>query len=132
MPVLKSNQQHGRYRRIQPLPLRDVTIDDSFWGPRIQVNREVTLDHQLEQCEKTGRIANFDKAAGRATEDFEGLFFNDSDFYKWLEAASHALATRPDAELDRKVDELIEKVGAAQQSDGYLNTYFQLNEPDKK
>ena len=124
--------QHGPYRRIQPLPLRDVIIDDAFWTPRITINREQTLDYQLHQCEETGRIGNYDKAAGKVDGEFEGIFFNDSDVYKWMEAAAYSLTTHPDPELERKLDSVIEKVADAQEEDGYLNTYFTLVEPDKK
>ncbi|MBI4552101.1 MAG: glycoside hydrolase family 127 protein, partial [Candidatus Latescibacteria bacterium] len=123
---------HGRHRRMQPLPLRDVTIDDEFWTPRITVNREQTLDYQLAQCEETGRIRNFLKAAGTMDGEFEGIFFNDSDVYKWVEAASYSLTTHPDPALDRKLDDVIAAIAAAQQEGGYLNTYFILKEPDKK
>lgn len=123
---------HGPHRRIQPLPLRDVTIDDAFWTPRITINREQTLDFQLHQCEETGRIGNYDKAAGKIEGAFEGIFFNDSDVYKWMEAAAYCLTTHPDPALERKLDEVIGKVADAQEEDGYLNTYFTLVEPNKK
>lgn len=128
MPALS----HGPYRRVQPLALPDVTIADAFWTPRITINREQTLDYQLQQCEETGRLANFDRAAGRREGAFEGIFFNDSDVYKWMEASAYSLATHPDAETERKLDAVIARVAAAQQPDGYLNTYFILVEPDKK
>ncbi|MGD0457939.1 MAG: beta-L-arabinofuranosidase domain-containing protein [Terriglobia bacterium] len=41
-------------------------------------------------------------------------------------------ALHPDARLEPKVDELIAKIAAAQQKDGYLDTYIQLNLPDLK
>ena len=83
--------ESGPHRRIHPLPLGDVQITDEFWGPRIRVNREVTLKYQLRQCEQTGRIANYEIASGEIEGEFEGIFFNDSDVYKWMEAASALL-----------------------------------------
>ena len=44
------------------------------------------LDRQFAQCEVTGRLRNFERAAGRLEGDFEGRYYNDSDVYKWLEA----------------------------------------------
>ena len=73
---------HGPHRRIQPLHLRDVTIDDAFWSPRITINREQTLDYQLYQCEETGRIGNYDKAAGKMEGTFEGIFFKPQNVTK--------------------------------------------------
>ncbi|MGH2604392.1 MAG: glycoside hydrolase family 127 protein, partial [Dehalococcoidia bacterium] len=78
--------------------------------------------------EATGRIDNFRRAAGQQDGPFQGLYFNDSDVYKWLEAASWSLATDPDPELERLVDETIAAVAAAQQPDGYLDTYYILGD----
>ena len=51
-------------RRLRPLPLTAVRLEDEFWAPRLRLNREVTLPAQYEQCEQTGRIDNFRRAAG--------------------------------------------------------------------
>ena len=109
---------------LRPVPVSAVTLTDSFWAPRIERNRTLTLPGQLAHCEATHRIRNFQRAAGKTDAPFEGLFFNDSDVYKWLEAAAWSLASHPDAEFEAKVDAVIAEVAAAQQPDGYLNTYF--------
>ncbi|MGQ9732019.1 MAG: glycoside hydrolase family 127 protein [Candidatus Zipacnadales bacterium] len=114
------------------VPFTQVKLTDSFWKPRQEINRTVTLPHVFQQSENTGRIANFEKAGGLIEGEFEGLYFNDSDVYKLLEGAAYILATHPDPSLDTKIDELIAKIAAAQQPDGYLNTYFTLVEPDKR
>ena len=49
-----------------------------------------------------------------------------------LEGASYSLAAHPDPALEKTVDEVIAKIAAAQQPDGYLNTYFTLAEPGKR
>jgi len=58
--------------------------------------------------------------------------FNDSDVYKWIEAASLALIHRKDADLRKKLDDVVRAVASAQMEDGYLNTYFQLGDIDKR
>jgi len=112
------------FARLRPAPVADVTIDDAFWSPRRDVVRSVSLVQQYEQCLATGRIANFHRAAGTGEGEFHGRVYNDSDLYKWLEAAAWALAATSDAELERTVDEVIGAIAAAQRADGYLNTYF--------
>jgi uncharacterized protein len=114
------------YVRLHPLPIDAVRLDDRFWEPRRRALREVTLSSQHEHLEHTGRIDNFRRASGRLSGPFEGLYFNDSDVYKWLEAAAWTLATTPDARLERMVDDVIAEIAAAQQPDGYLDTYHQL------
>ncbi len=122
-------QEHASFR---PVPFTAVQIDDAFWAPRLRVAREAAVPHNFTMCEETGRLSNFDKAAGRAEGTHEGYFFNDSDVYKVVEAAAYALAMRKDPKLEKYVDDLIERFARAQQEDGYLNTYYTLKEQDQR
>src|SRR5215208_1596836 len=110
--------------RLRPLPLDAVSLTDGLWEPRRRINREVTLLSQYRHLEDTGRLDNFRRAAGKIGGEYQGLYFNDSDVYKWLEAAAWALAEEPDPELTRMVDAAITEIEDAQRPDGYLNTYF--------
>ncbi|MCS7304224.1 MAG: glycoside hydrolase family 127 protein [Thermoguttaceae bacterium] len=121
-----------KHRKLSAVPFTQVKVQDIFWAPRIETNRKVSLPHNFAWCEQTGRISNFAKAAKLMPGQFEGIYFNDSDVYKVLEGASYSLADLPDPELEKKVDEVIAKIAAAQQSDGYLNTYYTLKEPGKR
>lgn len=129
--------------RAESVDLTDVSIDDSFWNGWIETNRETTLEYQYERLESSGCLENFRRAASGDSGRFEGMWFADSDAYKWLEAASYVLAggaVDPDAgldesrrnELENRVDDVIDLVASAQEDDGYLNTYFTLEEPDKR
>ena len=69
----------------------DVILDDPVWAPRQRTNREVTILTQHDRNEETGRIDNFRRAAGKIEGPLQGKYFNDSDVYKWMEAASWAL-----------------------------------------
>jgi len=104
------------------VPFTDVTITDEFWGPRLETNRKVTIPYAFQKCEETGRIDNFAKAAGLMEGKFEGIRFNDSDVFKVMEGAAYSLQIFPDTELDRYLDDLIVKITAAQEDDGYLYT----------
>jgi uncharacterized protein len=117
---------------LRPLPLDAVRLSDGFWESRRRVNRDVTLLSQFAHLEQTGRLDNFRRAAGKIDVPFRGVYFNDSDVYKWLEAASWSLATNPDAELERMVDVAITEVADAQRPDGYLNTYFTFQRVDER
>ncbi len=116
--------------RMTEVPLKEVAIEDKFWSPRLEVNRTRTLEHVYKELEATGCIRNFDIAAKKSTGKFGGPWWADSDVYKWIEGASYVLATHPDPELERKVDDLIRRIAAAQEPDGYLNTHVQIEEPD--
>lgn len=122
---------HILQRYLDPLSWKKVEIEAGFWGTRLETNQKVTLNHQYEQLEETGRLDNFRRAAGKKKGEFQGLFFNDSDVYKWLEAASYSLWTHPHKKLEQKVKALIKEIAAAQQEDGYLNTYFILEKKQR-
>ena len=92
---------------------------------------------KLEGVEKSHVAANFINAAkalrGEDVGDgFYGMVFQDSDAYKWLEAAAYAIADKPDKELEQKADELIGIIADAQDKDGYLNTYFTVKDTEKR
>jgi hypothetical protein len=112
------------YARLRPVPAESVTLTDSFWKPRREMNRNVIIPGQARLCEETGRVDNLRIAGRQKTGEFVGWFFNDSDVYKLLEAAGWQLAGADDPELDSLLDNLIAVIGAAQQPDGYLNSYF--------
>jgi len=106
-----------------PVSFTQVQINDAFWQPRIEVNRTVTIPSDFQKCEETGRVANFDRAAGVMDGPFEGDHeFNDSDVFKVIEGASYSLQSHPDPKLDAYIDGLIARIAAAQEPDGYLYT----------
>lgn len=115
--------------RWQAVPFTDVTIEDTVWAPRQEVNRRVTLRHSLRMLEEHGYLRNFDLAAAGKREGFSGLIFMDSDAYKVIEAASSSLGAHPDSALEAELDAIITRIAAAQMPDGYLNTWFQVKDP---
>ncbi len=119
--------------RIQPIPISNFHVEDDFWSPRLKLLSEVTLPQQYDQiANQTPRLENFRKAARRESGGFQGRYYDDSDTHKWLEACAYALAHNPSPKLQAKCDEVISLVIDAQEPDGYLNTFFQLNHPHLK
>jgi DUF1680 family protein len=108
---------------IQPVPFTSVKLTDNFWAPRIKKNADVTIPIAFGYCESTGRVRNFEIAAGTDTGRFQTIYpFDDSDVFKIIEGASYSLQTFPDPKLDAYLDTLILKIGLAQEPDGYLYT----------
>ena len=56
--------------RLKPVPLTAVKLTDSFWAPRLHINRDVTLPTQYQLLEETGRIDNFRAAAGKNPAEY--------------------------------------------------------------
>lgn len=115
--------------RLRPLDARGVAIRDGLLADRQRVNREVTLLRGAEELERAGTLDNLRIAAGRASGERRGMVFSDSDVYKWLEALAWEHARKPSSELERLARDTTELVAAAQQADGYLNTYCQVVDP---
>ena len=107
---------------ISPVSFTQVRLDDSFWSPRIELNRTVTIPASFARCESTGRVHNFVMAAERQGKFCTKFPFDDTDIYKTIEGASYSLAVHPDPALRAYVDALIDTVAHAQEPDGYLYT----------
>jgi DUF1680 family protein len=117
---------------ITPVDFSHVKITDRFWAPRLQIHAATTLAVCIDQIEnQTGRIRNFEHAA-RGEGEHSGIFYDDSDVYKALEGIAYTLVNHPDPELERKADEWIDKIAAAQQPDGYIFTFYTLTGPEKR
>lgn len=105
--------------------LRELRLDDGFWGRRQRTNAQATLRHCYDWMERLGWLANFDRVAtGRTGGDRPGWQFSDSEVYKLLEAAAWQLGHAPDLDLQALFVGLVDRIASAQDDDGYLNTYF--------
>lgn len=134
---------------------KDVRITGGFWKKRLEINEKVTLPAEYEQCKKSGRVDSI-KCLYKPEEDdrpekgeftIDGVLsenlaedgkipkphhYWDSDLAKWIEAASYSLAEHPDAETEKRIDEIVDDFEKLQQPDGYLNTYYTVVEPGKR
>lgn len=127
---------HGSTGPVRPGPgaethaaLTPVAVElrDGFWAVRRQVNARTSVPQGPGLLESAGNLHNLRLAAGATEGDFKGAYpFVDSDVYKWLEAAAWQLGQGEDEALAADVDRIVALVAAAQQGDGYLNTWFQL------
>ena len=119
-------------KMIEQIDFSHVKINDNFWSPRLNKHVSATLPVCIDQIEnQTGRIRNFENAA-KGEGEHSGIFFDDSDVYKALEGMAYSLINNPDPELEKKADEWIDKFAAAQQPDGYINTFYTLTGLDKR
>lgn len=125
-------KEAGTMKKITPVNFSEVKIIDNFWSPRLKNHKDVTLGVCIDQIEnQTGRIRNFENAALKQG-NHSGIYFDDSDVYKALEGMAYSLQNNPDPVLEAKCDEWIAKFAAAQEKDGYINTYYTLTGLDKR
>jgi len=125
-PAQEQKVQLRRDYNVKPVPFNRVRVEDSFWTPRLETSRKVTIPYAFDKCEETGRIRNFEKAAGLMQGKHEGIYFNDSDVYKVMEGAAYSLQVYPETMMRLYLDKLITIMGAAQWDDGYLFTFYSV------
>ncbi|GAB3996797.1 hypothetical protein GCM10029992_17900 [Glycomyces albus] len=107
------------------LGLDELRLTGGFWERLQRTNADATLRHCLEWMERLGWIANFDRVREGATEgERPGWPFSDSEVYKLVEALAWRHGTTGDAWANKTLEALTERIGAAQDDDGYLNTCF--------
>lgn len=121
-PVLDTSRSSKAV--LRGVPVSAVQMHPGFWSARQKVNIETSLPTLLQLFEEKGIIDNFRRVSGRKQVARRGPLYTDSDVYKWLEAVAFVLQARPHPELRRKADGVIDDIAAAQQPDGYLNTFF--------
>ena len=67
-----------------------VNVTDQFWKPKIDKVATKTLDACIYQTETaTPRIRNFERVARAKGEEHEGIFYENRDQFKALEAIAY-------------------------------------------
>lgn len=113
---------------LTPLGIKDVTINDSFWSPKIGLWSSVTINDTFDKFDQHGGFTNFDRVAQGLTGGHTGEPWWDGLIYETIRAAGDFLAANPDPVLKTRVDGYIARIkaAAAQDADGYVNTAQQL------
>jgi DUF1680 family protein len=120
---------HSLNARLRTVPVEGVRLGDGFWSGRRRVTTERSLPTLLALLEEHGVVDNFRRLAGRSDLPRKGPVYTDSDLYKWIEAASWALASNETSDADKQklhgdIESLTTHILAAQEPSGYLNTYY--------
>lgn len=117
-------------QRPKSVSSANVEIGGGFWGERQTTNRDRTIPAIYHQMKITGRLDawRLDWQPGQPKPHI----FWDSDAGKWIESVGYSLASHPNPEFERQVDEVVDLIEKAQQPDGYLNIFFTAVEPQNK
>ena len=119
------DHRHSPHTQLRPLPLDAVQWTSGFWAERYRQLCTVTLDESwklLADPEAGHVLDNFRFAAKPGSGTYAGTSWQDEWLYKWLEAAACVWRGNRDPALERRMDEAIALIAAAQQPDGYLST----------
>lgn len=143
MSILISCKQADTTAPLTPSALSDVHIADYFWAPRIQQWSTTTTNYLFDKFEGkdvpeniasewayTDAFRNFDRVAAgeRDCGEHAGYPWYDGLIYEMIRAAADFQQQKPDAQIQERIDGYIKRIAAAQEENGYLNTYTQLVE----
>ena len=114
--------------------LEDVVITGGLMREKQNLVRKVTvpyikkaLHNEIPGIIPSDAFENFKIAAGDTNAEFHGLVSQDSDLFKWLEAAALSLQFKDTEMIREQVNNTIALLERAQQKNGYLNTYYIIN-----
>jgi uncharacterized protein len=119
------NLAKSPYAKLRNIPVHAVTITGNFWARRREINVDRSIPTMHDLLEANGRMENFRRLVGKSEKAQKGPVFSDSDVYKWTEAVGFVLQSGDRPELRASAEKAIDEVVAVQESDGYLNTYYQ-------
>ncbi|MFD1124068.1 glycoside hydrolase family 127 protein [Lentilactobacillus raoultii] len=136
--------------QLTKLSINDVQITSKFWKHYRDLIAEDSVPFQWDMindkgkmdvtnakaaggaADHSGAIENLKIAAGRAKGHHFGYPFQDTDVYKWLETVAYVLKYHFDQKMKDEADWTVDLIADAQDDDGYLSTYFQIDAPQRK
>lgn len=120
-----TDTRNSPHAKVSALPYNAVEWTEGLWAESFNVCADSMvpqLKGMFDSKDISHVIENFKICAGDVTGDHAGTVFGDGDFYKWMEAAMYTSAKRNNQELKKEIEDYIDLIGRAQQSDGYLST----------
>ena len=112
---------------LRPLGRDSVTITSGLLHQWQERNRSASLPLALRQLDTAGNLANLRLAISHGEGEYRGPQFMDSDLYKTLEAIAWEVSRAPSEPLTSFAAQATDLLKAAQQPDGYLNSYVQVS-----
>ena len=125
--------------QYHPVRFVDVRLEGDFWKERLDTVLKTTIPSQHKKLGEYGILESLKLPQPppplrfpRHANGFTVQVFWDSDVGKWIEAASYALSHRRDADIEAKIEAIVDDFEKAQEPDGYLNCWYLGHEPEKR
>ncbi len=123
LPLCSCSKDTKVKTALTQVPFHEVTLDDNFWLPRLQIQKEVlvpfVLDKTCPAVENLRRVGAY-LHEGKAEKLLPWPYYVSSDLFKVMEGAAYLLTISPDSLLEKELDRIISIIGKAQKDDGYL------------
>ena len=122
-----TEQNSGQPADIKPMTFEKVRLEDNFWRPRLQTQKQTLVPYALEQTElaveNLRRTGNYLKY-GSKEKLLKAPRYVASDLFKVMEGAAYLLTLEKDEALEKQMDEIIDIIANAQCEDGYLYEFL--------
>ncbi len=125
--------------QYHPVRFVDVRLEGDFWKERLDTVLARTIPSQHKKLVEYGYLNSLKLPNPppplrfpRHANGFTVQVFWDSDIGKWIEAAAYALSHKRDADIEDKIEAIVDDFEKAQAPDGYLNCWYLGREPEKR
>ena len=125
--------------QYSPVRFVNVRLEGEFWRERLDTVLRTTIPTQHKKLGEYGLLDSLKLPQPppplrfpRHANGFSVQVFWDSDVGKWIEAASYALSHRRDADIEAKIEAIVDDFEKAQEPDGYLNCWYLDREPENR
>ena len=125
--------------QYHPVRFVNVRLEGDFWKERLDTVLARTIPSQHKKLGEYGLLDSLKLPNPppplrfpRHANGFTVQVFWDSDIGKWIEAAAYALSHRRDADIEAKIEAIVDDFEKAQAPDGYLNCWYLGREPEKR
>ncbi len=115
---------------LRSISMGDCHWTEGFWAEKTKLCEEQMVPYmgELLKGDIGHGLNNLKIAAGLKSGEFQGEYWHDADFYKWMESACYIYGRNGDEKIIQELDEIIEVIASAQEPDGYLHAYIQIND----
>lgn len=109
---------------MQAAGIDEVRWTDGFWAERYAQTAEITLRILWDRAvdPDAGHVLDNFRVAATGEGERAGTHWQDAWLYKWIESAASVYKKTNSSWIDKKMDEAIELIAAAQEEDGYIAT----------
>jgi DUF1680 family protein len=126
--------------QYHPIRFVNVRLEGDFWKERLDTVLARTIPSQHKKLAEYGnaRLAEAPQPAAAAALSapcqrlHRAGVLGFSDVGKWIEAASLCAGHKRDADIEAKIEAIVDDFEKAQAPDGYLNCWYLGREPDKR
>lgn len=116
---------------IQSVAMKNIDITSGFWFEKQKLIRNVTMQNVYKRFYETGRFDAFGFTWKEGDPNKPHIFW-DSDVAKWIEAVGYLCMKHREPEMEKIVDEVVDRIEKNRFPDGYFNSYFGHLEPENR